>query len=261
MQVVLLALTAFILAVDQFALTRFLNRPIVAGVLTGAVLNNIPAGAAAGAMLEIGMISYDQTDASILSTRGFVLASVMASVFACTQSMDASSAAGASVVFMLAGSYLNYIIMMINNILLVPARKAAEKGDEKGLLKANVFGLLIIGSIYAVISVICYNLASSDTVSNLITENRWVFDGLRTAAMLMPCVGIAVLMRNLGAKNMYAAVIAGAALMSVCAAAGAGPSGMVITVCIGFAAAAYDYYLNTKKTESSANKGGAQKWW
>ena len=261
MQVFLLAVTAFILAVDQFALTRFLSRPIVAGVLIGAILNNVAAGAASGAMLEIGMISYDQTDASILSTRGFVLASVMAAVFACLQSMDASAAAGSAVIFMLAGSYLNYVIMILNNVLLIPARKAAEKGDEKGLFRANILGVLIIGGIYAAVTVVCYNLASSDTVSTFISGNRWIFDGLRTASMLMPCVGIAVLMRNLGAKNMYAAVIAGIALMSVCVAAGAGSSGILITVSIGFAAAAYDYYLNTKKTDASANKGGAAKWW
>jgi len=62
-------------------------------------------------------------------------------------------------------------------------------------------------------------------------------------------------------ENMYAAVVAGIALMSVCVAAGAGSSGILITVSIGFAAAAYDYYLNTKKTDASANKGGAAKWW
>ena len=94
--------------------------------------------------------------------------------------------------------------------------------------------------------------------------------GIMTIASLMPCIAFAILLRNMGGKDLTGAVLLGVAvgliLVSMTSAAISG----TIVACIAFALGWFNFRSSQKETipvkkeESkpvNTIKGGAEKWW
>ncbi len=259
----MLGIVVFLLAADQFLFTGMLSRPLAACTLIGAACGNLQAGLMAGGAIEMLLAGADES-IRILDRRNYVFASAAAVILTASAGLDAQAAAGFAPVLIAAGTGLNHLLSIVNISLLPSARNAAETRNEKKLAVTHFLPLLIAAAVSAVIAVLMQNAVSANAENIVLMAEKyeWVYKALCMAGSLMPCVGFAVLLRNLSVKDMKGAFWAGAAAGSMITAAISPAAALVICAGAAFGAAAYDYHQAVKdETPVKTQKGGGQKWW
>ncbi|MCR4951706.1 MAG: PTS sugar transporter subunit IIC [Solobacterium sp.] len=260
---VLLILTVFLLAADQFLFTGFLSRPLPACTLIGAVCGNTGAGVMAGGALEMLLAGQD-VSVRVLDRRSYVLCSCAAVILVSAAGLKPEAAAGIAAVLIAAGTGLNHLLSILFTSFLAPARNAAETRNETKLAVTHFLPVVLASAVFAVCAAVLYGMiqTKSDSIAALAADYRWVYKGLCAAGSLLPCVGLAILLRNLSVKDMKGAFWAGAASASMITAALSPASALALCAAIAFGAAGYDYHRLTEgQTPAKTQKGGAQKWW
>ena len=264
MEVALLCLVIFILTADQMALTGILQRPLVACALIGAVLGNAGQGVLIGSSLELLLMGYEQSYRFTEKGMSFVLYSAVACIFTIKSGMDTSTAVASAAIFAAIGTYVTYLFFNLNTVFIPMARKAAETRNETKLLISMLLPVMIAGVINCALTVAAYHAgdAAYDLFNNLSANTGWILNAMTAAGVLVPCVGFAVLLRNIGTKDIPGALAAGIACGALLSTYFYKGFGMVILVLAAFAAGSYDYHANkTASDHGSSMKGGAQKWW
>ena len=259
----LLFIAVFLLAADQYLFTGFLCRPLPACALIGMVLKNPAAGVMAGGALEMLLAGQDMSP-RILDRRSYVLASAAAVILVSASGMEPAAAAGIAAVLIAAGTGLNHLLSILYTAMLAPARSAAETRNETKLAVTHFLPVLISSAAFAVSAVVLYGMAGklSGDLADSAEKFRWLYKGLCITGSLMPCVGFAVLLRNLAVKDMKGAFWAGAAAASLACASISPASALALSAAAAFGLAAYDYHTNTKDSQpQKTQKGGGQKWW
>lgn len=261
----MICILIFVLAVDQAAFTKILSRPLIACTLIGAVMSDIKTGMAAGATLELINMTYDQhrTLPQDGYQSSYLLASVAAVVLA-VKSGTAESAAASAVLFALLGSYLSHILSIVNTVFVPFARNAAEKRDGKKVGMYNLIAVIIRGIAFAAAAAVIFSAADglADKLSDLVNSYGWILKSLAAFNILLPCVGFAVLLRNLSVKNMPGVFFAGAACMSLACLYMSFPYALALCAFMAYGIASYDYHsLADQKKQDKSLKGGASKWW
>lgn len=132
--------------------------------------------------------------------------------------------------------------------------------------------MLINALVYVGVAYFVMNNASSinATLSTFIYTYPFVMIGITTIASLMPCIAFAILLRNMGGKDLTGAVLLGVAvgliLVSMTSTAVSG----TIVACIAFALGWFHFRSSQKETAAvkkeeskpvNTIKGGAEKWW
>lgn len=274
---ILLFIVVFLLALDHSSITKILSRPMFVCSLIGLVSGKLSECVLVGATLEVYYISCEVTDNYIVRTPGFFFVSVIAGLYVVTVDTDTNTAMTAAYACLAVSMVVSYVLSLINTLFLPSARKAVEKGNDKGLFVSMLIPYLLNAVVYGVLTIVAYSNLTlfTETLVNL-QEQYWFFsNGIAAITLLMPCISLAILLRNIGVNDVKGAVAGGVAIGLICATALTPQlSNLVIAlvaICVGWLA----YYVSSKEStnttkvettseevkEEVSNEGGAEKWW
>lgn len=271
MEVVLLAIVTFIFAIDQFSLTETLYRPIISCSIIGAILGSPEIGLLVGGTYEIMVIGNMPVGGA--QPPNVVIAGVAGCILAIKASLPVEAALGAAVVFSIFGQYVVTLVFTFMAGLMSKADKAAEEGNPAGIAQVNYISMAIMGTLFAVISVLCYTggEAMGKTLSELATTYSWLFDGgLAVAGGMMKFVGFGILMKIMMAPDLWGFLFAGFAAANILnyvptgfafnaetnAVSASGTMNgvaLLLLAFIGICIALYDYNINIKIKENAGS--------
>lgn len=257
MQVVLLAVVAFLLAIDQYSLTETFQRPIIACPIIGLILGDVKTGLAVGGTYELMMIGNMPVGGA--QPPNAVLGGIVAMVFAVRSGMDVEAALGSSIIFALFGQYAVTLTFSFMSYLMAKADKAAENADENGIRNVQITSACILGALFALFAVLAYfgGGALGEVLTTYSAKISWLMGGLSAAGGMMRYVGFAVLLRIMLASDMWGIYFAGfacaAILGNIPATSGAT---LVLVAFIGVAIAIYDYNTNIKIKGNGGSSDG-----
>ncbi len=191
-QGLLLALMAFVAAVDQCWEVFFWFRPIVVAFFAGVILGDVQLGLAAGAVAELAYLG-------LLTVGGTVppdplIAGVMTTVIAYTTGQSAETAIGLALPFALLAQWVGIIFNSSYSGLMGPLDEAAKNADVKKF-KTIVFGAVIFKSLVVALIVFLSAYAMQAPISEFVNSfPRFLIHGFEIAGGLLPAVGIALLL-------------------------------------------------------------------
>ena len=252
---VLLAILTFFFAIDQFSLTEIVYRPIIACPIIGLVLGDMETGLVVGGTYELMMIGNMPVGGA--QPPNAVLGGVVAMIFAVKANMDTNAALGACMIFATFGQYVVTLTFTVMSGLMAKADKAAEEANPKGITNVLNISMLILGSLFAVITVLAYvgGTAMSETLQSLSDNASWLMGGLSAAGAMMRFVGFGILLKIMFANDMWGYLLAGFALALVFGNIDATASAALILVAfIGIMLALMDF--KTSSLSKSAGNGG-----
>lgn len=246
-QILLVAVFAFIAGIDQFNFLESLYQPIVSGAVVGAILGDLQTGLIVGGTYQLMTIGNMPVGGA--QPPNAVIGGIMAVVFAISTNLDAGAAVGLAVPFSLIGQYCVTILFTIMSPLMAKADKYAEVGDDKGIEKINYLAMAALGLFFAVVVVI--GVVGGELVgtklSELSTDYAWIMNGLSAGGKMMRYVGFAILMRIMLSSDLWGIYFAGFALATIVGKIeGLGGSALLIIAFIGIAVAIYDFQTNVK---------------
>ncbi|CAM3595888.1 PTS sugar transporter subunit IIC [Erysipelothrix urinaevulpis] len=256
-QYVLVFIVAFIAAIDQFSFLESLYQPIVLGPIVGWILGDIGIGLAVGGTYQL--IQIGSMPIGGAQPPNAVIGGIMATVFAISiQGIDASAAVGLAVPFALLGQYAVTTAFTLMSPLMARADLAAENADPKGIERINYLGMLIIGTLFAIIVMIGMKVGTgmSSSIMQWAADNSWFMAGLAAAGNMMRYVGFAILMKIMLSGELWGFFLLGFAFASIVGGIGSlKDSALLIIALIGLAIAIYDFQMNTK-IKSIESTGG-----
>ncbi|MBR2067389.1 MAG: PTS sugar transporter subunit IIC [Solobacterium sp.] len=251
----------FLLAIDQFALTQIFHRPIVLCSLLGLIYGDISTGMMLGVYLETLVISLEETYFMNYRT-STILTSVILSVLVLGQNMTMDSVAVLASACFFLGTGLMHILDSFYTLFLPLSRTAAEKG--KGITLYHFLPMILTGLVFGIVSqiVLAQGDALTTFVSNLANANRWLFTSFAIFASLLPCLGIAVLLRNLKVKEVSGLLFLGIAAAALTYLMNKSVSMMLLVgglVAVGVATILYSFEKGS--VAGTKEKGVSGKWW
>lgn len=259
LQVILLAIVTFILAIDQFSLTELLYRPIIACPLIGLILGDLNTGLVVGGTYELMMIGNMPVGGA--QPPNAVIGSVVAMIFSIKSGMKIDAALASSMIFALLGQYGVTFTFTLMSGLMKKADKAAKEADPKGITNVNVISCCVIGGLFALIAVLAYfgGVAAKQPLEEFSKNASWFMSGLGAAGGMMRYVGFAILMKIMLSNDLWGIYLAGFAAASIFGNIEATKGATLILVAfIGVAIALYDYNMSIRIKEMKAVGGGVQ---
>ncbi len=256
-EVVLLAIVTFIFAIDQFSLTELVYRPIIACPIIGAILGDVQTGLVIGGTYELMMVGNMPIGGA--QPPNAVLGGIVAMIFAVKANMDMDAALGACMIFATFGTYVVTIVFTICSGLMAKADKAAADANPKGITTCLNISMLLLGSLFAVISVIAYvgGTAMSGTLQSLSENASWFMAGLGAAGGMMRFVGFGILLKIMLANDMWGYLLAGFALVQLFGNISATASAaLILTAFVGIMLAILDFRVNSLANNAGAGNGG-----
>jgi mannose/fructose/N-acetylgalactosamine-specific phosphotransferase system component IIC len=176
-----------------------LGAPLVAGLLNGIILGNIPYGLEMGGtimLVYIGVTVIGGTVASDVTLGGYI--GVTASMLA---GVDPSVGITVAATLGLLGTLISPVEKTLNTIWVAKARKYAENGNTKGIMYMNVLAPLIWGFfIYFLPGFIIIYFGSAALDSFLAMVPAQITTALACVGHILPALGLGMLM-NLLFKN------------------------------------------------------------
>lgn len=245
----ILAIYAGIAQLDAISVHWGFYSPLFAGTITGLVLGDLNTGLAVGGSLQLmtlGVATYGGA-----SVPDYLSGAILGTAIAIKSGIDPLSAIGIATPIALILTQLDIFGRMTNVVFQHMADRAAEKGDVKGVERANVLGILP-WSLTRFIPVFFGLLFIGSLAEGISSFPKPLMDGLKYAGGILPAMGIAILMRQLPLKKFYPFYIVGFVLMAFFASAGLSILGVSL---LGFALAAI--YMMLKPNQASAAAAGA----
>jgi PTS system N-acetylgalactosamine-specific IIC component len=255
-QILLVAVFAFIAAIDQFNFLESLYQPIVAGAVIGAILGDLRTGLIVGGTYQLMTIGNMPVGGA--QPPNAVIGGIMAVVFAISSKLDAAAAVGLAVPFALIGQYCVTLLFTVMSPLMSKADKYAENADAKGIVKINFGAMAALGGFFAVVVVIGLigGSAAGDSLSKLSEQYAWIMGGLSAAGKMMRYVGFAILLRIMLSKDLWGIYFAGFAIATIIGKIeGLGGSTLLLVALIGIAVCIYDFQTNVRMKTATANIG------
>lgn len=258
-QILLVAVWSFIVAIDQFDLLESLYQPIVTGAVIGAILGDLQTGLIVGGTYQLMTIGNMPVGGA--QPPNAVIGGIMATVFAISTNLDATAAVGLAVPFALIGQYMITLVFTVMAPLMSKADKMAENADTKGIVRLNYMAMGALGLLFAVVCVA--GLLGGSALGeklNAIAENyAWIMTGLGAAGGMMRFVGFAILLRIMLSNDLWGIYFAGFALATII---GYIPelsgSALLLIAFVGIAIALYDFQTRVamKQNAGSVVNGG-----
>lgn len=272
---ILLFIVVFLLALDHSSITKILSRPMLVCAILGIVSGNVTECVLVGATLEIYYISCEVSDNNLVNTSGFLFASVVACMSVITLDYDSSSAISIGYGCLVVGMIIAYMIHIVSTLFLPMARNAVMKGKDRSLFTAMLFPYLLQGFVYGALTVVAYkNLDVLTETFVSLSESYWfIANGIATIALLMPCISFAILLRNIGVKDVPGAVAGGIAVSLLTGSLLQPAYSSMIIACSAILIGWLAYHVSNKEPkqtkekvieevkEEQFNEGGADKWW
>lgn len=255
-QILLVAVFAFIAGIDQFSFLESLYQPIVSGAVIGAILGDLQTGLIVGGTYQLMTIGNMPVGGA--QPPNAVIGGIMAVVFAISSKLDAGAAVGLAVPFALIGQYCVTLLFTVMSPLMSVADKYADKADPKGIEKINYLAMAALGGFFALVVVIGLigGSAAGETLDKLSTQYAGIMAGLSAAGKMMRYVGFAILLRIMLSKDLWGIYFAGFALATIIGKIeGLGGSALLLIAFIGIAVCIYDFQTNVRMKSVTANTG------
>lgn len=246
-QILLVAVFAFIAGIDQFNFLESLYQPIVSGAIIGAILGDLQTGLIVGGTYQLMTIGNMPVGGA--QPPNAVIGGIMAVVFAVSSKLEPAAAVGLAVPFSLIGQYCVTFLFTIMSPLMSKADQYADEADTKGIENLNYLAMAALGLFFAIVVVIGVvgGSAVGNTLSNLSDKYAWFMTGLGAAGGMMRYVGFAILLRIMLSNDLWGIYFAGFALATIIGKIeGLGGSALLILALIGIAVAIYDFQTNVK---------------
>lgn len=246
-QVLLVAVFAFIAGIDQFDFLESLYQPIVSGAVIGAILGDLQTGLIVGGTYQLMTIGNMPVGGA--QPPNAVIGGIMAVVFAISSKLEPGAAVGLAVPFSLIGQYCVTFLFTLMSPLMSKADKYAENADTKGIERLNYLAMALLGLFFAVVVVagLLGGSALGTTLDALSKEYSWFMDGLNAAGGMMRYVGFAILLRIMLSNDLWGIFFGGFAIATVIGSIDSlAKSALLIVAFIGFAIALYDFQTNVK---------------
>lgn len=175
----------------------------------------------------------------------------MGTAYAIISGQGAEYGIGVAVPIGLLLTQLDILGRMCNTFFQHRADRYARQGDDKGVERCNVLGMIpwIVSRILPVF----IGLAFGEHVVNVINDwiPVWVMTGLKAAGAILPAMGIAILMRYLPIKKYWPYFLIGFLLMAY----GAAFFSVLGVALVGLALAAL--YVMNQNNPSQVTTSGA----
>lgn len=255
-QILLVAVFAFIAGIDQFSFLESLYQPIVSGAVIGAILGDLQTGLIVGGTYQLMTIGNMPVGGA--QPPNAVIGGIMAVVFAISSKLEPAAAVGLAVPFALIGQYSVTLLFTVMSPLMSKADKYADNADPKGIERLNYGAMAALGGFFALVVVIGLigGSAAGDTLSELSTKYAWFMGGLSAAGKAMRYVGFAILLRIMLSSDLWGVYFAGFALATIIGQIeGLGGSALLLIAFIGIAVCVYDFQTNVKMKSATGNIG------
>ena len=256
-QIILVAVWAFIIAIDQFDLLESLYQPIVTGAVIGAILGDLQTGLIVGGTYQLMTIGNMPLGGA--QPPNAVIGGIMATVFAISSGLDTTAAVGLAVPFALIGQYMVTLLFTVMSPVMSVADKMAEKGDTKGIVRLNYLAMGALGLLFAIVCVagLIGGSALGTTLDAISQQYAWIMNGLSVAGGMMRFVGFAILLRIMLSNDFWGIYFAGFALATII---GYIPelsgSALILVAFVGIAIALYDFQTRVAIRQNAGSGNG-----
>ena len=253
-QILLVAVWAFIIAIDQFDFLESLYQPIVTGAVIGAILGDLQTGLVVGGTYQLMTIGNMPVGGA--QPPNAVIGGIMATVFAISSGLDTTAAVGLAVPFALIGQYMVTLLFTVMSPVMSAADKMAEKADTKGIVRLNYLAMGALGLLFAIVCVagLLGGTAMGNTLTAISEKYGWIMTGLSTAGGMMRFVGFAILLRIMLSNDLWGIYFAGFALATII---GYIPelsgSALLLIAFVGIAIALYDFQTRCAMKANAGN--------
>ena len=260
MQIILVFVFTFIVAIDQFNFLESLYQPIVTGAVIGLILGDIQTGLVVGGTYQLMTIGNMPVGGA--QPPNAVVGGVMATIFAIASNLSVEAAVGLAVPFALIGQYMVTMLFTMMSPMMAKADKMAENADGKGIAKLNYTAMGILGFLFAIVCTIGLvgGAAAGKSLTAFFDKVPWLMTGLSAAGGMMRFVGFATLLRIMLAGEYWGIYFAGFALATIVGyIPGLSGSALLIIAFIGIAIALYDFQTRVAiKAEAGRTSGGEE---
>lgn len=260
-QIILVFIVSFIVAIDQFDFLESLYQPIVTGAVIGAILGDLQTGLIVGGTYQLMTIGNMPVGGA--QPPNAVIGGIMATVFAVTSGLDTTAAVGLAVPFALIGQYMVTLLFTAMSPMMSYADKMAEKGDTKGIVRLNYLAMGILGLLFGIVCVagLMGGSALGETLTAISEKYGWIMTGLSAAGGMMRFVGFATLLRIMLSGEYWGIYFAGFALATIIGYIEAlSGSALLLIAFVGVAIAMYDFQtrcaIKNAAGSGAGNDGG-----
>lgn len=253
-QILLVAVFAFIAGIDQYSFIESLYQPIVSGAVIGAILGDLQTGLIVGGTYQLMTIGNMPVGGA--QPPNAVIGGIMAVIFAISSKLEPAAAVGLAVPFALIGQYFVTFLFTIMSALMSKADKYADEANPKGIERLNYLAMAAIGGLFALVVVLGLvgGSAVGNTLSELSTKYSWFMDGLGAAGNMMRYVGFATLLRIMLSGDLWGIYFAGFAVATIIGKIeGLAGSTLLLVAFIGTAVCIYDFQTNVKMKSYAGN--------
>lgn len=209
----LLVILYMIIAVaDMLSIQCGLYTPLFAATFVGLLLGDIQTGLIIGATLQLmtlGVATYGGA-----TVPDYLSGAVMGTTYAIISGEGAEYGIALAIPIGLLLTQMDILGRMSNSFFQHYADRCAERGDDKGVERANLLGF-IPWALSRVIPVTIGLMFGEAVVSSI---NAWIpawfMTGLKTAGAILPAMGMAILMHYLPIKKYFAYFIIGFVMLA-----------------------------------------------
>ena len=235
---------------DALSVKIGLFSPVFGGAVTGLVMGDLKTGLIVGATLQLATLGVATYGGATVPD--FLSGSIMGSAFAIMSGRGAAYGIGLAIPIGLLLTQMDILARMTNTIFQHHADRLAEKGDYKGVERNNLYGIIpwTVSRMLPVFVGLFFGSAVVKAINAWIPA--WLMVGLKTAGIILPAMGIAILMRYLPLKRYFPYFILGFVLMAYFTKT----FSLLGTALVGFVFAALHVLdANDRKRNESNNHG------
>lgn len=201
-----------IAVLDQISIQIGPYSPIFGGAFTGLLMGDLKTGLIVGATLQLmtlGVATYGGS-----TVPDFLTGSIMGTAYAIIAGKGAEYGIGLAVPIGLLLTQLDILARMANVFFQHRADRFAEEGNYKGVERQNVWGIIpwVLSRVIPVAVGLYFGQVVVVTINEFIPQ--WFMLGLKSAGMILPAMGIAILMRYLPLKSYWPFLIIGFVFMA-----------------------------------------------
>lgn len=235
LQGILLAIFAFIFAVDFWLEGLFIFRPIIVCTVAGLIVGDVQTGLLAGGLVELAFAGLTSVGGTVPPDP--IMTSIMTVVISVTTGQNVATSLGIALPFGLLMQYLGIFSYSIFSYFNPRADRYAKEGNVDGIVKLGLFITTIYASYFLVVAFLSTYVMQDAMVSLVNAMPQFLIHGFQVAGGLVPAVGFALLLNVMLKKRYFAYLLAG--FLFVCFI----PFGNVLPVAVmGLAFALLDYY-------------------
>jgi len=245
-EALLIALWAGIAGIDLFNVQLHIHRPVVSGLIVGAILGDVKTGLITGATLELvwmGMVPLAGAQPP-----NVVIGGIIGTAFAILSGQDPKVAVGVAVPFAIAVQALITLLFTAFSPVMHKADKYAEEANAKGIERINYLGMAILFLMYVVIAFLPIYFGADYAAAIVEKMPAWLIGGLSVAGGMMPAIGFAMLLKIMLKKEYFAFLLVGFIVVTYFNLT------LVGTAILGLAIALYDFYNRKSSGQDSQFK-------